>query len=252
MTGALTLHSPVVFFTGAGISVGAGLPTYRGSAGLYTSTAVEPPTAHDVTPERLPALWQRFKPRIMSPVELAPSSAHRAIAALERGGAAVSVVTQNVDGLHTQAGSTAVMELHGSLRNVRCMAANHRSTFAATNWDGNDCPKCPACQAPVRPDVVLFGEALDPHTWAEAEASIRQAATIVAVGTSGLVRPAVGLIRDAVNPGAIRIWVNPETPPPSASWEWVQVDADDAAGLLVAPTPHSRQTGHHALDGDRA
>ncbi len=224
----LQIPGPVVFFTGAGISVGAGLPTYRGAGGLYSSSDDGPPNAGDLTPERLPGLWEKFGPRVRRAGEIRPSAAHAAIAAFELACTApVTVVTQNVDGLHTAAGSTRVVELHGTLQAVRCVDHDHRHDLADTAWDGEHVPRCPTCGADCRPDVVLFGEGLDARTWEAAETAIHRAGAIVAVGTSAVVYPAVFLIDPERSPRAMRVWINPEHGPPHRGWRWLRGSADD-------------------------
>jgi NAD-dependent deacetylase len=230
----VTVRPPVVFFTGAGISVGAGLPTYRGAGGLYEGTSLEPPSAADVTPARLPALWTRMRPRLEAAGQVGPAPAHRAIVALERTLPSPStVVTQNVDGLHTQAGSASVVELHGSLRTLRCLACDRGAPVAGATWQGG-VPRCPRCGGPCRPDVVLFGETLPPAAWDRAQRAVQEASTVVAIGTSAQVYPAAGLIAPGRSPRAVRIWVNPETAPPDDDWTWLQGSADAMVHLLRA------------------
>lgn len=150
--GLIEIDGPVVFFTGAGVSVGAGLPTYRGTGGLYTSSTDEPPHADDLTPERLPGLWEKFDPRLRAAGDLRPAAAHEAIAAFEAASEEpVTVVTQNVDGLHSAAGSTRVVELHGSLLWVRCIPNDHVQELADTTWNGDNVPACFTCGSPAVP-----------------------------------------------------------------------------------------------------
>ena len=230
----VSLSAPVVFFTGAGISVGAGLPTYRGTGGLYESSSLQPPNADDVTPERLPELWERFRPRLQAYDELRPAKAHIEIAALEVSmPEAITVVTQNVDGLHTVAGSTRVIELHGSLRRVRCLGQNHLSDIRDAPWDEDDTPRCPTCGAMCRPDIVLFGESLPVGAFNDAGTVMRAANTVVAVGTSAVVYPAAHLISEQYTEGRRCVWVNPESPPPTTSWTWLQSPADEGVSRLV-------------------
>lgn len=232
------LAPPVVLFTGAGISVGAGLPTYRGTGGLYEDTDLEPPHARDVAPERLPGLWARFAARLRSRGEVHPSAAHLAIASLEHDhGVPVVVVTQNVDGLHRDAGSTHVVELHGSLREVRCIGDGHVRPLDAAEWGPDGVPRCPQCGAATRPNVVLFGEALPRVAWEQAADAIDGAGTVVAVGTSAQVFPAASLIGTGRAPHARRVWVNPETPPPAPGWEWRQGRADVQVPVVLGLAP---------------
>ncbi len=230
----IPVTGPLVFFTGAGISVGAGLPTYRGRGGLYENTDLEPPHATDVTPARLPALWERLRPRLAAATDLRPAPAHLAIARLEATlPESVTVVTQNVDGLHHAAGSRDVHELHGSLRSMRCVAAGHVHQTADAEWADDGVPLCPACGALCRPDVVLFGEPLPAAAWEASVRALGRASTVVAVGTSAQVYPAAGLITRERSPGAARLWVNPETPPPDEGWQWLRGDADTQLNRLV-------------------
>ena len=232
---AVPVEGPVVFFTGAGISVGSGLPTYRGAGGLYEASDLEPPNAGDVTPERLPGLWARFRPRLQAAGRIRPSTAHLAIVDLERLlPSQVTVVTQNVDGLHVAAGSTDVIELHGTLLEVRCLGTGHVHGTDEATWADDGVPRCPACGAMCRPGVVLFGESLPAEPWAEAGRALESAATVVAVGTSAQVYPAAWLIDADRLPHATRIWVNPETPPPDAGWTWLRGDADSQMARLRA------------------
>ena len=224
-----------MFFTGAGVSVGSGLPTYRGTDGIYTDSAEAPPCADDVTPARLPWLWGRYRPRIETARDVGPSAAHLAIAQIEQLlPDHVTVITQNVDGLHQLAGSTVVAELHGTLRTVRCLEAGHVHRVFGLDWDDAGVPVCPDCGAWCRPNVVLFGESLPSDAWHLAHAAIRSAATIVAVGTEATVYPAAHLIDEGQSPGPIRIWVNPETPPPAGSWTWLRGTADEQVPRLLA------------------
>jgi NAD-dependent deacetylase len=229
------LPAPLVFFTGAGISVGAGLPTYRGTGGLYESGKLQPPTADDAEPERLPALWDRFRPRLRAYDELRPALAHRAIAELERsipGG--VTVVTQNVDGLHSLAGSSRVIELHGSLRSVRCLDHQHVHDLDDAAWVDGEAPRCPTCGAMCRPNIVLFGESLPVGAFHEADVAMRRARSVVAVGTSAVVYPAAFLIGAQYTEGTTCVWVNPETPPPDSTWSWRRGSADAEIGSLLS------------------
>jgi len=231
---APALSEAVVFFTGAGISVGAGLPTYRGKGGVYESGSRTPPSAEDVTPERLPGLWDRFRPRLRAFDDLAPSRAHAAIAALEHNdSASVTVVTQNVDGLHSRAGSTRVHELHGSLRTMRCLANGHVHSVPSTPWNPDAAPPCPTCGDACRPNIVLFGESLPERPFSDAAAAIREADTIVAVGTSAVVYPAAFLIGRDYTARSRLVWINPETAPPDRAWTWLRGPADDEVAAFL-------------------
>lgn len=238
MSTRIPIVGPVVFFTGAGISVGAGLPTYRGTGGLYEKADLEPPSIDDVTRERLPALWARFRSRLATRQQVRPSHAHMAIAQLEQAlDAPVTVVTQNVDGLHVDAGSSRVIELHGTLRTMRCLGSSHRMPVDDAVWI-DDVPYCPNCGDICRPNVVLFGEALPGSAFGDAQVAIREARTVIAVGTSALVYPAAFLIDRQHTAEATCLWVNPETKPPDSHWTWLTGTADEVLSHLGEGPPH--------------
>ena len=198
----------VAVMTGAGISAESGLATFRGAGGLWEGHAVE-----DVaTPEafrRDPALvWRFYNARRANLATVEPNPGHRALVALEErlGGNGFTLITQNVDGLHNAAGSRRVLELHGSLRRVRC------SGCGITEEGGieplPDLPRCSACDALLRPDVVWFHEALPEDVWQKAEAAARSCQCFLVVGTSAIVYPAAGLIYLARDHGAKVIEIN--------------------------------------------
>jgi NAD-dependent deacetylase len=226
----------VVFFTGAGISTGAGLPTYRGPAGIYTTGAAPMMSAEDATPDRLPGLWSHFRDRISAVGVLQPAPAHLAIAAYAEAHPLIDVrvVTQNVDGLHPRVGRTgSVAELHGTLSMVRCLDDDqHRQPYDDADLDGEGVPRCRTCGAPGRPDVVLFGERLPYDQVRRARDWMYEAEVIVAVGTSAVVEPAAGMLRYELDNGTAVVWVNPE-PAPWPRTTFVAGAADDVLpGLL--------------------
>ncbi len=194
--------------TGAGISAESGLATFRGAGGLWEGHHVE-----DVaTPEafrRDPRLvWRFYNSRRANLATVTPNAGHRALVALEDrfGSDSFTLITQNVDGLHQAAGSRHVLEIHGSLRRVRCTACQrieNRDIEALP-----DMPACSACNQLLRPDVVWFHEMLPPTIWDAAEAAARSCQCILVVGTSAVVYPAAGLISIAHDNGAKVIEIN--------------------------------------------
>ncbi len=183
----------VVVFTGAGVSAESGIPTFRdaleGLWARYDPEALATEAGFRADP---PLVWRWYAERRARVARAAPNAAHRAIAALERTGRAVTVVTQNVDGLHGRAGSTDVVELHGSIVRAKCLEG---CGPAPAGWDRDARvpPPCPACGAPLRPDVVWFGEPLPPGAFERAERLAGEADAMLVVGTSGLVQPAASL-----------------------------------------------------------
>lgn len=195
----------IVVLTGAGISAESGVPTFRGEGGLwkrYRAEDLATPQAFARDP-RLVWEWYAWRRQLIG--GCAPNEAHRSLArwALSRPG--VTLVTQNVDGLHEQALQESAgagipvfarpVELHGSLFRVRCTQCgerrDHRDPVVADGLD--TLPRCPECDGLLRPDVVWFGESLEEGTLAQAVEAAAGAEVCLVVGTSGLVHPAAGL-----------------------------------------------------------
>jgi len=198
----------IVVLTGAGVSTASGLPQFRGAGGIWDDKELM--AAHDVSalPGSLAVLWETWGP--LRPVIAAaePNAAHQAIASLEmRFPAAITVATQNVDGLHQRAGSQVVAELHGSLFRSRCMTCD--GTFPDPHAP-NGVPLSPCCNAPARPDMTLFGEALPFDASRTAKLACRSADVLLIAGTSGAVSTATGLARYANDYGARVVLVNLE------------------------------------------
>lgn len=194
--------------SGAGISAAAGLPTYRGPGGIYPAGVI-PLHASDATSKSLPELWERLLPLAAGAAAATPTAAHAALAAFEAR-AEVTVVTQNVDGLHEVAGSSAVHAMHGSFASVRCLAAGtkHRTAFDAAEFAAAapEVPRCSVDGSRLRPDVVLFGEQLDATMVRAARAAAQEADLILVVGSSLQVHPVAGLVTTALNAGAVGYW----------------------------------------------
>jgi len=154
-----------LFITGAGISADSGLPTYRGVGGLYDSEAteeglrIEDALSGEVFAMRPDITWKYLIQIEENCRGAKPNAAHLAIAALDEHLDRVMVFTQNVDGLHRQAGSQEIVEIHGNLQELECTECSHEE-FAADLSGREVPPLCPACGAVLRPRVVLFGEAL--------------------------------------------------------------------------------------------
>lgn len=205
----------VVVFTGAGVSAESGIATFRDAlTGLWArfdpqALATEAGFRAD------PALvWRWYAERRAAVAKARPHAGHAAIAAYEaRGGRRVDVVTQNVDGLHRRAGSRNVLELHGDITRVKCLegCGTPESIDAAFDWRGDprEPPPCPRCGAPLRPDVVWFGEFLPEAVLAEAQRAASACDAMLVVGTSALVHPAAELPMLARRGGARLIVVDP-------------------------------------------
>jgi NAD-dependent deacetylase len=165
-------------------------------------------------------VWRFFSELRQQIARAQPNAAHRALAQAEqrlKPDATLTVLTQNVDGLHRAAGSRNVVELHGSLWRSRC--ANHACDFQRgedLSIVDAECPRCAKCEALLRPDVVLFGEALSGEAEYLAKRSLRECDLFIAVGTSGTVSPASRFVRSATYVGARTVYVNVEPLPDEA------------------------------------
>ena len=204
----------VVILSGAGLSADSGIPIFRDEAsGLWAN--VDPDEVVSVrgfenNPDKVWA-WHEAMRGLFT--RMSPNAGHREIAALEwlLPRTRVSVITQNIDGLHQVAGSTRVFELHGNGLRIRC---HHRCGFIA-EWPTSQSVNhhCPSCGAPARPDVVWFGELLDKDQFAFAVKDMLEADIFITVGTSSSVHPAASLPLAAKDNGALLIEINPHPTP---------------------------------------
>jgi len=207
----------VVVLSGAGISVASGIGTYRGAGGMWEDPVLLEAHQVESLPGSLPIIWSVKGPMRARALAASPNPAHLALVRLEaqllaRGGELV-VITQNIDGLHQRAGSTRVLEMHGSMMRSRC--ADPRCSLPP--FEDTQVPEphqmhtCPRCQRnPLRPDVVLFGEALPWETMAGAKSALHQAEILLVVGTSGAVSSATTTIDTAAAYGAQCVLINKE------------------------------------------
>ena len=186
--------SRIVFFGGAGVSTESGIPDFRSVDGLYHQHYSEPPEtilSHSYFVNNPEGFFRFYRDKMLFP-DAQPNAAHRKLAELEQAGKLTAVVTQNIDGLHQKAGSKRVYELHGSVLRNYCMKCGkfYPGEFIR---DAKGIPRC-TCGGIVKPDVVLYEEALDEKTLAGAISAIRQADVLIVGGTSLTVYPAAGLL----------------------------------------------------------
>ena len=185
----------IVFFGGAGVSTESGIPDFRSTDGLYHQKFDYPPEqilSHSFF-EQNPEEFFRFYREKMLPLNAKPNIVHRKLAEWEREGKLSAVITQNIDGLHQKAGSKAVYELHGSVLRNYCTRCG--KFFSAEHIrDTEGVPKC-ACGGTIKPDVVLYEEALDETCLTRAVDAIEKADVLLVCGTSLTVYPAAGLLR---------------------------------------------------------
>ena len=187
--------SRIVFFGGAGVSTESGIPDFRSADGLYSQKYKFPPeeiVSHGFFMQNTEEFYRFYRDRMIFP-EAKPTAAHLKLAELERAGKLSSVITQNIDGLHTAAGSRRVIELHGSVHRNHCMKCG-RSYGLDFIMGCKGIPRC-ECGGIVKPDVVLYGESLDDNDINSAVSEIAAADLLIIGGTSLAVYPAAGLVR---------------------------------------------------------
>ena len=223
----------IVVFTGAGMSAESGIPTYRsGGDALWTSAHFDRYANPDGYREHLPDSYEWYRGRAAAVKAARPNAGHFAIAKLATVVDELTVVTQNVDGLHLRAGSTNVVELHGHLREARCaQCARHLS------WDlAPEAPVCDRCGGMLRPCVVMFEEMLDEGVLDAAREAATHCDLLLSVGTSNLVWPARELPLLARDAGARVIIVNTDLwgQPSGEGVLHIQGRAGDVLPSLVA------------------
>jgi NAD-dependent deacetylase len=203
----------IVFVTGAGISQESGIPTFRGKEGLWRKYDPMKLATIDAFYEDPKLVWEWYEERRQNILAANPNLGHVAIAELEKH-KQVSVLTQNIDGLHQRAGSTQVYELHGSIITIKCTVCDFKDKIIS---NFSQLPPLCKCGNILRPDVVWFGESLPQDIWNSAIEQACSCDVMVVVGTSLAVSPANLLPVYAKQNGAALIEVNPEQTPMSSS-----------------------------------
>ncbi len=196
-------------FTGAGVSVESGIPPFRGPEGLwsrYDSSCLD----ISVFRARPEATWGIIKEVFYDFFGAArPNAAHEALGTLEREGLLHSVITQNIDGLHQEAGNSRVREFHGNSRHLVCLDCGSRTPARTVDLSSLP-PRCGGCSGVLKPDFVFFGEAIPEPAQANSLADAGRCEVMLVIGTAGAVMPASYLPRYAKGQGATIIEVNTE------------------------------------------
>ena len=197
----------IVFVTGAGISQESGIPTFRGTDGLWRKYDPMQLATIDAFYDDPKLVWEWYEDRRKNILQAKPNSGHSAIAELEKY-KEVTVLTQNIDGLHQRSGSTKVLELHGSIIRIKCSVCNFKDNIPAS-FDKLP-PKCSSCNNILRPDVVWFGESLPQDVWNQAIFEAKSCDVMIIAGTSLVVSPANTLPVYAKQNNALLVEINPE------------------------------------------
>jgi NAD-dependent deacetylase len=207
----------MLFITGAGVSADSGLPTYRGIGGLYDGNAtdegyaIEEALSGEMMAQRPEITWKYLGQIEANCRGARPNAAHAAIAWLEaiKGRGDVTVLTQNIDGLHRAAGSRELIEIHGTLHRLSCTGCGLRREVA--DYAGLAIPpSCPECGSLLRPDVVLFGEALPPGAVQRLIATLERGVDLVfSIGTTSVFPYIAEPVFDALRRGVPTVEINP-------------------------------------------
>jgi len=210
---ALKNAERVAVLTGAGVSAESGVPTFRGADGLWKkhqATDLATPEAFARDPE---LVWEFYNWRRGLIGRKTCNPAHTALAELERRIPDFTLITQNVDGLHLLAGSRHLLELHGNIWRVRCTRCRKAALDRSPSM--GHLPACDACGGLLRPDVVWFGESLDPEILHQAVEASKRCQVMLVIGTSSVVQPAASLAFSAKSGGAVLAEINLERTPNS-------------------------------------
>lgn len=195
---AVQVSRKIVFFGGAGVSTTSGIPDFRGKEGIYSikseyGVPYETMLSHTYFVNHCSTFYAFYKKKMLYP-NAKPNSAHLALAELEKSGRDLTVITQNIDGLHQKAGSKNVIELHGSVLRNYCEKCH---TFYDLDYviNSQGIPTCKHCGGTIKPDVVLYEEPLNEKCMYAALDAIQKADLIIVGGTSLNVYPAAGMLR---------------------------------------------------------
>lgn len=198
ITELLQKSDKIVFFGGAGVSTESGIPDFRSADGIFNQDTGDHYLPEQIISEsfflRHPQLFFKFYFDKLVYPEAKPNEAHLFLAELEKKNKEVTIVTQNIDGLHQKAGSTKVLELHGSVDRNYCTSCGATYNYSGLVLDEQGIPRCSKCQSIVRGNVVLYQESLPQYELQESIRAIRQADLLIVGGTSLSVYPAASLL----------------------------------------------------------
>ena len=199
-------YNKIVFFTGAGMSAESGVPTYRGSGGIWHKYNWEEFACQDAFDRDPQKVLDFHELRRKSVLECQPHDGHKFIYKLRNSHDNVIVVTQNIDGMHQRAGTDNVIELHGSLWRLRCDNCDIAIDDIGATFANKKCK----CGNYLRPDITWFGDMLNSQIIQQASDVIQKCDLFISIGTSGVVWPAAGFPQEAKSNGAYCIEINPE------------------------------------------
>jgi len=229
----LTERQPCVVLTGAGVSTESGIPDFRSASGIWAEFDPREYATLGAFRRDPEKVWRFYRMRFELLERAEPNAAHVALVELERRGRVRAVVTQNIDRLHERAGSRDVVEVHGSIRTASCPACGRVRTFDEVRGlleEGDGAPRCPACGAILKPDVVFFDELLPPAAIDRAFALAEEAALLLVIGSTLEVHPVAGLPFTTAEAGGSVAIVNRG---PTAADDLADLRVEGAAGEVL-------------------
>lgn len=232
----ISAHQPCAALTGAGISAESGIPTFRSQGGLWEKFDPAVYASIDVFRQDPSKYWSIRGEFIRNYDAYRPNPGHLALAEMEALGLLRRVITQNIDGLHRKAGSRNVTEIHGSLREIDCLACGKQ--YRAPHVPAGSPPHC-ECGGVLKPNTVLFGEPLPPEALESAWREAGSCGVLLVIGTSAVVQPAASLPLVARDHGAKIVEINPERAFPGADLS-IPEKAGSALPKIVAELKETR------------
>jgi NAD-dependent deacetylase len=236
----------VTAFTGAGISAESGVPTFRGTDGLWSKFKPEELANMNAFMRNPELVWEWYAHRKKVIAQVKPNPGHQALVRLEQIVPNFALVTQNIDNLHRRAGSRTVYELHGNIERNYCLECG-------TPYDNekvlskSGVPLCDWCGGKIRPDVVWFGEMLPEDQWDAAVRAASSSEVFLSIGTSAVVYPAASLPAIARRNGALLVEINPEpTPLTDLADEFLRGPSGTILPSLVAAVEEVRTAASHS------
>jgi len=214
----------IVLFGGAGVSTESGIPDFRSATGIFTNNlSAENIISHDYFYYNPKGFYDFYKNKMMY-LDAKPNVCHNKLSELEKAGKHITIITQNIDGLHQKAGSTNVIELHGSIHRNFCTncGASYDAKFIK---ESKGVPTCPKCGSIIKPDVVLYGEPLREENINKAISALEQADLLIVGGTSLKVYPAASFIH--FFKGDKKVYINLENEQLAEDFMYIQSKLGD-------------------------
>lgn len=234
-----------VVLSGAGISAESGVPTFRGTDGLWSKYRPEELACEQafLADPELVWSWYQYRRDVIKSVK--PHAGHLALASIESLSPQFTLITQNVDGLHVRAGSRRVLELHGNIMVNKCHSCGEETRDEEFRFAG-EIPKC-RCGGMLRPGVVWFGESLPVDVLEQAITAAGSCDLFISVGTSSIVYPAASLLEIAHEKGAVILEINPETTPHTRLADY---HLSGSAGQILPVLADAYKSLHSQTAGD--